>query len=78
MKNDTVAMLLKGIGIVGGSMCIQYTSALGQWANEGVWPSGVNWHIIIVSTLGVGFTSLVGFCSGSYTKWQGIRNGGTQ
>lgn len=75
MKNDTVAVMLKGVGLIGANICFTYAGALAQWANEGEWPSKLNWHIIIASTAGAGFTALVAFCSGSYSKWRDARNG---
>lgn len=76
MKNDTVFMILKGIGLVGGAMTFAYTGSLGQWANDGTWPATINWHCIIGGTLGAGFSALVAFCSGSVASWRDARKNG--
>lgn len=72
MKNS-LPVWLKGIGLIGGSMCVAYQQGISQWANEGTWPSGINWHMIWVGTLGAGFVALVTFCSGSFTNWHADR-----
>lgn len=76
MKSDTVLVFLKGLGLIGGNICFAYAGALGQWVNEGQWPSKLNWHIIVATTAGAGFTALVAFCSGSVSKWRADRANG--
>lgn len=70
MKQDGMSVALKGIGLVGAAMALQYAGALAQWANEDRWPSAINWHIIIAVTGGAGFTALVSFTSGAYASWR--------
>lgn len=70
MKSDTVTMVIKGIGFVGGAIATQYVNAIAQWANTGDWPARINWHVIIGSTVAAGFIALGGFMSGSYADWK--------
>ena len=49
--------------------------AVAQWAGGGKWPNTLEWHTIIGSTLGVGFSTLVAFCSSSVSNWRQARNG---
>jgi len=77
MKQDTIAVALKGIGFVGAAVCLQYSQALSQWSNSGEWPSDLQWHNIIALSVGAGFTAMVAFMSGSYSVWKDSRmNGG--
>lgn len=68
-------MIVKGIAFVGGAMFGAYQSGIAQWANEGAWPSSINWHNII-SGVGVSACSALGaYLSGSVTSWRSARNG---
>lgn len=76
MKSDTFWMILKGIGVVGGAVASAYNSGIAQWANEGSWPSTINWHAIISSTCATAFIALVGFSSGAVSEWTRARKNG--
>lgn len=76
MKADTVGVIVRGAAFVGGSVCIQFASSLGQWANEDMWPSRINWVLIITLAVGAGFNSLVSFMSGAYSEWRSARSNG--
>ena len=81
MKSDSLSVFLKGLGFVGAALALQYSQALGQWSNSGEWPSDLQWHMIIATTVGAGFNALVAFMSGSYTTWRqgkSPRNGLTE
>ena len=75
MKSDTFWLIIKGVGLIGGAMAAQYVSAISQWENDGTWPSTLNWHTIIIGTLGVGCSAMVAFTSGSVSEWRQKRNG---
>jgi len=75
MKQDTVVLVIKGIAFVGSAMAIQLASSLGQWANEDVWPSRINWILIIVLAFAAGFGALMGFMSSSFSNWKQDRSG---
>lgn len=77
MKTNTVAMVVTGVAFVGGAICMQLASSLGQWANEDVWPSRINWVLIIVLAAGAGFNALIAYMSGKYVMWRD-QNGSQQ
>ncbi len=70
MKPGTVEIYIKAISAVGMAVCIQLGSSLGQWANEGTWPSKINWVLIIVLAVGQGFQALWNYMSSSYANWK--------
>lgn len=74
MKPDTIGVIARGLAYVGGAVCIQLASSLGQWANEDTWPSRINWVLIITLAVGAGFNGLSGFMSSSYAEWRGNRS----
>jgi ABC-type transporter Mla maintaining outer membrane lipid asymmetry permease subunit MlaE len=76
MKQDTVLLIIKGIGLVGGVTAAAYNSGISQWANSGSWPGIIDWHSILASTLVAFFGALVAFCSGSVAGWRESRKNG--
>jgi hypothetical protein len=67
--NTTLIMVLKGVGLVGGSMASSFAGSLSQWANEATGPSRLQCVIIAVTTLGAGLSALVAFISTSFGDW---------
>lgn len=76
MKNDTVFMVLKGVGLIGGAMVASALGSVSQWINAGVSPSAIDWLVMGLGVAGAFFAALVAFCSGSAEKWRQARTNG--
>lgn len=70
MKADTVMVILKGIGFIGGAILAQLAGSLAQWANSNTWPDKINWTLIIVLAAAQGCNSMVTFASGAWSNWR--------
>lgn len=54
--------------------CAAWAGSVAQWIQAGTTPDLLEWSVIIVTTVGVGFSGLKGFMSESYSKYK-ARNG---
>lgn len=70
MKADTVSVILKGIGFIGGAFLVQFGTSLGQWANTNTWPDKINWVVIWVGALAQACMAMVTFSSGAWSNWR--------
>lgn len=76
MENDTVFMVLKGFGLVGGAMVGSALGSTSQWVNAGSSPTWLDWFIMALGVLSAGMAALVAFVSGSAVNWRSKRENG--
>ncbi len=66
MKLETAVLIAKGLCYLTIGATAPLSSALAQWANDGRWPDGVNWVVII----GLCFGSAA---SSSLSEWNMVQ-----
>ena len=76
MKQDTAILFIKGLCYVFIGFTAPMSTALGQWANEGHWPPGVNWVVILGVCIGSAAASLLAFLSSSFSTYNAARKNG--
>jgi len=70
MKQETAVLIAKGVCYAGIGGLTPLATGLGQWANEGLWPPGINW-VVILAGAAVGMcTQVLSFLSQSYGNYK--------